>query len=178
MDPDRRRENRRSRVKRRSRLALALAALFGAVVLITVLTSLSSSSEGPLEAMLERLSAGVTSIEHTVRTRAAGAGRSRELAWFEAYRTDPDRLRHPRDMLLGAYDSRLPATADRLVQLERTLDTTFPLIQIYTAWGDRAETPFHSRADDDPDTRLGGDGDLGTVAGGVRQRAPSVFAIE
>jgi hypothetical protein len=96
--------------------------------------------------MLERLSAAVDSIEHRVRTRAAGAGRSRQLAWFEAYRTNADRLRHPSDVLLGAYDSRLPATADGIVQLERTLDTTLPLIQLYIAWGDRPEHAFPLRA--------------------------------
>ena len=145
MGSHRRHENRGLGMRRRSRLALAFAALLSAVAVITVLTSLSSSSEGPLEAMLERLSAGVASIEHSVRTRTTGAGRSRQLAWFEAYRIDADRLRNPSDVLVGAYDSRLPGTADRLVQLERTLDTTFPLIQIYTAWGDRPEHAFPLR---------------------------------
>ena len=31
------------------------------------------------------------------------------------------------------------------MQLERTLDTTFPFIQIYTAWGDRPEHAFPLR---------------------------------
>ena len=133
-------------MRRRSRLATTAAALVGGVLVITALTSLSSSSEGPLETMLERLAAGVASVEHRVRTRATGAGRARELAWFEPYRAAPDQLRHPSHVLLGVYDSGLPGTATGVVELERTLETTVPLMQIYTAWGDRPEHAFPLRA--------------------------------
>lgn len=133
-------------MRRRSRLATTAAALVGGVLVITALTSLSSSSEGPLETMLERLAAGVASVEHRVRTRATGAGRARELAWFEPYRAAPDQLRHPSHVLLGVYDSGLPGTATGVVELERALDTTVPLMQIYTAWGDRPEHAFPLRA--------------------------------
>ena len=143
---DRYHEDRRRRLTRRSRLALVLAALVGAVLIIAALTSLSSSSEGPLETLLDRVGATVVSVEHRLRTRATGAGRSRQLAWFEPYRTDAARLRRPSEVLLGAYDSDLPGTAEGVVQLERKLDTTFPLIQIYTAWGDEAEHAFPLRA--------------------------------
>lgn len=146
MGPDRRHDNRGPRVKRRSRLTLTMAAFASAVLFIAVLTSLSSSSEGPLETMFDRMGAAVASIEHSVRTRATGAGRSRQLTWFEPYRTNADRLRHPSDVLLGAYDSGLPGSAEGVVQLERTLDTTLPLIQIYTAWGDRPAHAFPLRA--------------------------------
>lgn len=133
-------------MRRRSRLATTAAALVGGVLLITALTSLSSSSEGPLETMLERLAAGVASVEHRVRTRATGAGRARELAWFEPYRAAPDQLRHPSHVLLGVYDSGLPGTATGVVELERALDTTVPLMQIYTAWGDQPQHAFPLRA--------------------------------
>ena len=124
---------------------LTAAALSSSVLFIAVLTSLSSSSEGPLETMLERVAAGVASIEHHVRTRVTGAGRSRQLAWFEPYRAAPDRLRHPSDVLLGAFDSDLPGTIRGVVELERSLDTIVPLVQIYTAWGDRPEHAFPVR---------------------------------
>lgn len=131
---------------RRSRLLVSIAALVSAGAFVVGLTSLSSSSEGPLESLLERASAMVVSIEHRIRLSATGAERSRELTWFEPYTTNADRLRRPSDVLLGAYDSGLPARADGIVQLERTLNTTFPLIQIYTAWGDRPEHAFPLRA--------------------------------
>ena len=133
-------------MKRRTRVALTVSALASAVLVIEVLTALSSSTEGPLETMLDRMGAAVASIEHRVRNRAAGAGRARQLTWFDNYRSDAERLRHPSDILLGAYDSRLPETAEGILKLEGVLDTAFPLIQIYTAWGDRAEHRFPVRA--------------------------------
>lgn len=132
-------------MNRRSRLTLTAVALVSAVAFIEVLTSLSSSSEGPLEMTLERIAAGVASIEHRIRTRATGAGRSRELVWFEPYRADVARLKHPAEVLLGAYDSRFLDTAGGIVDLERSIDTVFPLVQIYTAWGDRPEHAFPLR---------------------------------
>jgi len=129
----------------RRRLLVVTAGLGSAVLVIAILTALSSSAEGPLETLFDRLASGVASIEDQVRARAAGAGRSRELAWFDAYRTSADRLRIPADVLLGAYDSRLPGTATGLVELERSIDTTLPLVQIYTTWGDRPEDAFPLR---------------------------------
>jgi hypothetical protein len=146
-------------VRRGSRLALSGAALVGALLGIELLTVLSSSSEGPLETMLDRLGATVASIEYRIRTRATGAGRSRELTWFAPYRTSAERLRQPSAVLLGAYDSRLPDRADGVVELERTLGTTFPLIQIYVAWGDRAEHAFPLR----PLTTIATLGSVGVV---------------
>jgi len=133
-------------MRRGSRLALSAAALLSAVTFIALLTSLSSASEGPLGAMLERLSAAVEAIEHSVRVRITGSGRARQLTWFQPYRTDGNRLRHPADVLLGAYDSRLPWTAEGVVQLERRLDATFPLMQVYVAWGDKPDHAFPLRS--------------------------------
>jgi hypothetical protein len=124
----------------------AVVALSSAALAIAILTSLSSSSEGPLETLFDRLAAGIASIEDRARLRATGAGRSRDLAWFEPYRANADRLRTPAEVLLGAYDSRLPASADGLVTLERSLETTLPLVQIYTAWGDGPEHAFPLRS--------------------------------
>jgi hypothetical protein len=52
------------------------------------------------------------------------------------------RLRSPDRILLGAYDSRIPVTLDGVGELETALRTTLPLIQIYTAFGDKPEEQF------------------------------------
>lgn len=127
------------------RLALSGAALASAVIVVALLTTLSSASEGPIGATLERLAAAVTSLEHRVRVRLSGAGRSRQLAWLEPYRSNPERLRRPEVLLLGAYDDQLPADTRRLVRLEDSIGTTFPLVHIYTAWGDQPEHRFPVR---------------------------------
>jgi hypothetical protein len=45
-------------------------------------------------------------------------------------------------MLLGAYDGGIPATLEGIESLEQSLGTTLPLIQIYTAWGDKPDQQF------------------------------------
>jgi hypothetical protein len=84
----------------------------------------------------------VTSLEHGAREWLSGPGRRAELAWFDAYRTDPARLRHPDRVLLGAYDSGLPGSLDGFGMLERALGLTVPLVQVYVAWGDAAHQRF------------------------------------
>jgi hypothetical protein len=129
-------------MRRRHRLVVTFAALGVAAGSVMLLTTLSSASHGPIGATLERLAAAVTSLEHRMRVRLSGAGRARHLAWFERYRLGADRLRQPDVLLLGAYDDRFATDARRLIGLEEAIGTTFPLVHIYTAWGDRPEQRF------------------------------------
>jgi hypothetical protein len=48
-------------------------------------------------------------------------------------------------VLLGAYDGGLPGTLQGVVELEKAVGTTLPLVQLYTAWGDRPEQRFPLR---------------------------------
>jgi hypothetical protein len=128
-------------MKRRARVAFAGSALVGGAAAILLLTWLSSGSEGPIGAGLDRIGILIGSLEHGVRQRV-GDSRSRALGWFAPYRGDITRLRHPDLVLLGAYDSGLPATLEGITQLEQSLHTTLPLVQIYSAWGDKPDERF------------------------------------
>ena len=132
-------------MRRRQRLIVAAATCAGALVMIALLTSFGSATEGPLAAAFDRLASAVDSVEHRVRERLTGRGRARALAWFDEYRQHAAKLDDPDVMLLGAYDDGLPASLGGLVTLERRLGTTFPLAQVYTAWGDRPEHQFPLR---------------------------------
>ena len=114
------------------------AALVGSLALAAV----SSTSEGPVSAVLDGLGSAFGSFEHAMRGRFRGPGRSADLEWFESYRKNVEKLKHPDVVLFGAYDSGIPATLDGVVQLEHELGTTFPLIQIYRAWGDLPDERF------------------------------------
>ena len=127
---------------RRHRLLLTAIALASAIGFVLLLGSLSTESEGPLVAGFDRLGAAVASIEHRLRSRVQGGGRISRLDWFAPYRDHPERLRKPDVVLLGAYDSGIPRTLDGVIGLERRIGTTFPLMQIYSAWGDKADEQF------------------------------------
>lgn len=122
---------------------LLVTIVIGAVLVGSVaLTSLSSSSEGPMSHALDRLGTMFGSLEHKMRGQLQGPGRAADLSWFDTYRNDPEKLKHPDVVLLGAFDSGIPQTLDGIVGLEHSLSTTLPLIQIYTAWGDRPDQDF------------------------------------
>jgi hypothetical protein len=129
-------------VKRRHRLALVVALIAGGVAAIELLTRLSAGSVGPLTRTLVYIGTAAGSIEHRLRTRFSGPGRSAGLAWLEPYRADPARLRSPDRVLLGAYDDGVPRTLDGVVQLETAIGTTLPIIQLYSAWGDEPDQQF------------------------------------
>jgi hypothetical protein len=121
-------------------------ALAGSIAGVGLLTSFSASSEGPITAALEWAGTTAGSMERSVRQHLAGGmGRSGDLAWFRPYRTTPDRLRHPDTILLGAYDGALPDTLSGVVALENAIGTTLPLVQVYTAWGDKPDQRFPLR---------------------------------
>jgi hypothetical protein len=146
MGPRRHRTDRGLILSRAYRLVLVATALASSIAIVSVLTRFSSASEGPLAATLDWVGTTVGSIEHRVRQRLEGGlGRSGELAWFRSYRTDADPLRHPDAVLLGAYDSAIPETLDGVVEFERTIGTTLPLVQLYAAWGDKPEQRFTLR---------------------------------
>jgi len=132
-------------MRRGYRLALVGIALASSVVFVGLLTSFGSASEGPISGVLARLGTAFSSLEYSLRQRLSGPGRSAELAWFMSYRTDAGRLKNPDIVLLGAYDSLIPDTLEGVVELERSLGATLPLVHIYTAWGDKPEQQFPYR---------------------------------
>ncbi len=125
-------------MRRRARIALALGGVAAGVGAVYLLTAMSSAAGGPIAAGLQRTGAMVASIEHGVRMRIRGPGRAAGLAWLD--RSDIASLRNPDGVLLGAYDGRLPASLDGVIDLESKIGVTLPLIQLYTAWGDK---PVH-----------------------------------
>jgi hypothetical protein len=129
-------------MRRRNRVALTVVALTACVGAIVGLASLGTASRGPLSSLLDRLGAAFGSAEYAARRRVRGSERSASLAWFDAYRSNADRLRRPDVVLLGAYDDGLPRTLDGAVALETSLHTVFPLLQVYAAWGDKPEEEF------------------------------------
>lgn len=127
-------------MRRRARIALALGGVAAGVAAVYLLTAMSSAAGGPIAAGLQRAGAIAGSIEHRVRMKIRGPGRAAGLAWLD--RTNIASLRNPDAVLLGAYDGRLPASLDGVIDLESKIGVTLPLIQLYTAWGDEPEHRF------------------------------------
>jgi hypothetical protein len=118
---------------------LTASAVAAGAVAVVALTSMSTAAGGPISSILARLGAGVSSIEHRVRQRVRGPGRAASLTWLDR---SPVSLRKPGQVLLGAYDGHLPASFDGIIALEEKIGRSLPIIQLYTAWGDKPEHQF------------------------------------
>lgn len=127
------------------RVSITLVSLFVSGVLFALLTYAGSQSQGPVERVLVGIGGAVSSAESRLAHRVRGPGRSAELEWFAPYRTDLQRLREPEDVLLGAFDSGLPASVEGVWALEEALGTRLPLIHFFTAWGDKPHQQFPIR---------------------------------
>jgi len=129
-------------MRRRYRIVLVAAFSASCAVAVLGLSALGDASEGPLSAALGWVGAAAGSIEHRVRDRLGGPPRRETMRWLEPYRTSAERLRKPDFVLLGAYDSGIPRTLDGVLALESRLVAPLPLVQVYSAWGDKPDEQF------------------------------------
>lgn len=129
-------------MRRPQRLLLVVVFLVCAAAGVSGLSALGTASAGPLSAALGWLGAMTGSLEHRVRDRLGGPPRRETLRWLEPYRASADRLRSPDIVLLGAYDSGVPRTLDGVLALESRLGASLPIVQVYSAWGDKADQQF------------------------------------
>jgi hypothetical protein len=132
-------------VRRRHRIGITLTAAAGSVALVGLLVFLGTASEGPLSATIDRVGRLVSGLENRIVHAIRGPGRTAALAWLEPMRSYPDSLRNPHEVLLGVYEGDITTTLEGVVQLEDLLEVTFPLVHIYTAWGDEDHQRFPAR---------------------------------
>ena len=133
-------------MKRRNRLLVSAVVALASIGTVVALMRAGTASLGPVGALLESIGSGVSRLESRAAQRIRGPGRARTMEWARALRTNADSLRHPSRLLLGIYETGIPATLDGALLVEQTLGLPLPLIQLYTAWGDRADQQFPLRA--------------------------------
>lgn len=132
-------------MSRGRRVLLAVIALVAAAAAVLAFTTFGAASEGPIGSSLQAISSSLRSLEFSIRQRASAPGRRSKLRWFDQHRSELSWLRAPDRLLLGAYSNEGAETLLGVRQLEQAIGTTLPLVQIYTAWGDRPEHQFPER---------------------------------
>ena len=128
--------------KKTHRILYAVIALSAAVLVIIGLSFIGGRSRGPLEGLFSKAGSVVTEVESDVILGQREHKRSDRLKWFQAYIRDKSLLKNPRIILLGAYDNQTAETFESINDFEDSLQTVFPLIHIYTAWGTKPEEQF------------------------------------
>jgi hypothetical protein len=120
-------------------LSFVAAIVLGCVFFLAI-SYLGKKSDGPISTLLLGLEKNVHNIEQKVI--GVKKLRSENLKWFEEIRNDPNKLKQPNKLLLGAYDDNTMETYEPVIALEDSLHTKLPIIHFYTAWGSKREQVF------------------------------------
>ena len=131
-------------LKRRAtyRLLSVLVAMALGIGLVMIFTLVGDRSQGPIQELLNRTGEAVVSIEDHYIEQKRQDRRSAKMDWFSSYHTDAAKCRNPDRLLLGAYDNGVASSFECIVALEDTLQTQFPLVHLYAAWGSKPEHQF------------------------------------
>jgi hypothetical protein len=132
-------------MRRSYRILLSSLVAAMSVGLVLTLVLLGTATAGPIGAVLETVGSTVSHLESRAVQRLRGPGRLREMEFIAPLRASADSLRQPRQFLIGAYDAELPGSLDGVLRVEKAIGRPLPLIQVYTAWGDRANQRFPAR---------------------------------
>jgi len=118
---------------------ISLAILLG-MGIVYILSIAGNKSKGPIENFLDSVQQGVQNIENSLLIEDRVYKRKSKLLWLEKYNIEE--LRNPTEILMGASDNSKKESYETILNLEDSLNTTFPIIHIYNAWGSKKSEEF------------------------------------
>lgn len=121
------------------RIIVTVITILLGVGMVFGIAFLGKRGVGPIDNLLGNLGSGISYIEDKLILNKREQSRSRHLQWFNEAELKSGNL--PK-MLYGAYDDQVSETYQNIVDLEDSLRTVFPIIQLYVAWGSKAEQQF------------------------------------
>jgi len=122
-------------------LIIGSALLFG-LLLVFLLSIAGSESKGPIQSMLDGVANKVLDIENHFIFQKRSKKRKQKLKAFNRLKHDINALKRPKIILMGASDKIENESFESIVNLEDSLDITFPLMHIYNAWGSKPNEQF------------------------------------
>ena len=125
--------------KRLFNVVLALALGY---FIVYGLSAVSKSSKGPLAGFLENAGNMVKDFEQDNILEKREKNRGKKLEWFKEQRNNKFALLKSKNILFGATDDNNGKSYENIIDLEDSLAVTFPIIQIYRAWGEGKEHEF------------------------------------
>jgi hypothetical protein len=129
-------------IKKTSRIAVTIIAVILGLLIVMAFVFAGDHSRGPLENFFSGIGKTVQHVEHHFILQKRENKRADKLQWFKSYSRQMDSLRDPRIILFGIYDNETAESFESIINLEDTLQTTFPLVHIFTAWGSKPEEQF------------------------------------
>ncbi len=129
-------------MKRRYRITAVVVSIFFGISLVFLLLIAGNKLRGPLGNFLSHAQETVILLETKLIVNQRMGKRENKLKWLRPYKNNMALLKNPDRFLFGAYDNSTSDNFEGIVHLEDSLHTTLPLIQIYTAWGDKFDEKF------------------------------------
>ena len=124
------------------RFVFVSAATVMGIALVLVFVFLGKQTSGPISGALDALGNKIIEVEQDYLLSQREPIRSKELAWFQPYRHNIELMKNPDTIFLGVYENNYLQSFDKIINLDESLKSTLPLIQIYTAWGDKDREKF------------------------------------
>lgn len=124
------------------RFAIVLTALAVGILMVASLSYVGNESSGPVEDFLSKVKSVVANLEEDYILKKRVTSRSAELLWLKPLQENAEKMKNPEKLLLGAFDNQAITTLQPIIVFEDSLDTVFPLIHIYSAWGSKREQRF------------------------------------
>jgi hypothetical protein len=118
-------------------LAFALA-----ILIVYILSVAGDSSKGPISNMLNKVGENIQDVEKSLIIDTREDKRKDKLKSFDSIRNNIELLKNPKAILLGASDNTKAESYERIINLEDTIHTVFPLISVYNAWGSKETEKF------------------------------------
>ena len=128
--------------RKASRIVFTVLAISLGVGIVLALSFAGKESKGPIDNLLTSAGTVVKEVEQNLIIEQREVKRADKLEWFVPYKNNPALLKRPKLILMGAFDNRTKESFEAITALEDSLKTTFPLIQLYTAWGSKEEEHF------------------------------------
>ncbi len=121
------------------RIIFMIGAFALGILIVYLLSLAGDKSMGPLESLIKKAENKVLSIEDDLILSHRTDKRKVKLSSFDQ---SMNKLKYPKEILLGASDNTELESFETIVNLEDSIHTTFPLIQIYNAWGSKPSEQF------------------------------------
>lgn len=110
--------------------------------IVFLFIKLGKQGTGPIENVMSELSGTISKFEDDLIIGQRGVRRAERLAWLEEYKQNPSLIKSPERILLGAFDNQVITSFQPIINLEDSLNATFPIFHIYTAWGSKRTQQF------------------------------------
>ncbi|HHH53496.1 MAG TPA: hypothetical protein ENK91_07540, partial [Bacteroidetes bacterium] len=107
------------------------SALFVGLILVFLLSIAGSESKGPIQSILNAASNKVIDMENYFIFQKRSRKRKQKLKAFNRLKHDINALKNPKIILMGASDKIEKESFESIINLEDSLDITFPLMHIY-----------------------------------------------